>query len=78
MVIKMLTKLRKITDIKIDHSNKELATIKKKKSKIDHSISEIISNLEPMTNQLNDMEEQISDPEDRIMEITQSDQQTKK
>ena len=31
-----------------------------------------------MTNQLNDMEEQISDPEDRIMEITQSDQQTKK
>ena len=31
-----------------------------------------------LTNQLNDMEEQISDPEDRIMEITQSDQQTKK
>ena len=29
----MLTKLRKITDIKIDHSNKELATIKKKKIK---------------------------------------------
>ena len=29
----MLTKLRKITDIKIDHSNKELATIKKKRLK---------------------------------------------
>ena len=31
-----------------------------------------------MTNQLKDMEEQISDPEVRIMEITQSYQQTKK
>lgn len=31
-----------------------------------------------MTNQLNDVEEQISDPEVRIMEITQSYQQTKK
>ena len=27
----MLTKLRKITDIKTDHCNKELATIKKNK-----------------------------------------------
>ena len=44
MAIKMLTELRKIIDVKEDHFNKELETIKMTQPKIDTSISEIRSN----------------------------------
>ena len=47
-------------------------------SKLDNSTGEIKSNLEAMTSRQNDKEEHISDLEDRIMEITQSEQQTKR
>ena len=47
-VIKMLTELRKITNINTDHCNKTLLTINMTQSKIDNSISEIKSNLQAM------------------------------
>jgi len=43
-------------------------------SKIDNSVSEIKNLIEAMNNQVNDTEECIN----RIMEITQSEQQTEK
>ena len=48
VIIKMLTKLRKIISINADHCNKELETMKMNESKVGNSISEIKSNLEAM------------------------------
>ena len=74
----MLTELRKIIDRNADPCNKKVETIKMNQSKTDNSIAEIKTNLEEMNSRLNDTEEGMSDVEDRIMEITQSEQQTER
>ena len=58
-----------------DYCNKELETIKMNQSKTDNSIAKIKTSLETM-NRINDIEKQINDLEGRVMEITQSEQQT--
>lgn len=45
-------------------------------SKLDKSTAKVKINLEATNRRLNDTK-QISDPDDKIMEITQSEQQTK-
>ena len=45
-------------------------------SKLDKSTAKVKINLEARNRRLNDTK-QISDPDDKIMEITQSEQQTK-
>ena len=72
----MLKELRKAIDRNADHSNKELEFIKMNQSKLDNSISEKKTKLKAMNRKVNNAEVQISDLEDRIMEITQSEQQT--
>ena len=58
-----------------DHPNKELKTTKMNQSKTDNSTAKIKTSLETM-NRINDTEKQINDLEGRVMEITQSEQQT--
>ena len=70
--------IKMLTDVNTDHFNKELENIKKTQSKKDNLISEIKSTLETKNSRLNDTEEHISDLEDRIMEITQSEEQTER
>ena len=77
-VIKMLQELRKIMDRNAGHCNKELETIKRNQSKLDNSIAEINTDVKAMNSRLTKAEEWISDMEDRIMEITQSEQQTER
>ena len=74
----MWKELRRILNRNADPCNKELATIKKNKSKLDNSIAEIKTNLGAMNSRLDNTKERISGLEDKIMEITQSKQQTAK
>ena len=74
----MLPELGKRIDLNTDHFNKELENIKKTESKTCNSISEIKNMLEAMNSKINDIEKHISDLEERIMEITQSEQQTER
>ena len=74
----MLSELGKGIGLNTDHFNKELGNMKKTQSKIDNSICEIKSTLEAMNSRLNDTEEFISDLKDKIMEITQTEQQTER
>ena len=74
----MLKELRKIIDRNADHCNKELETIKMNQSKVVNSIDEIKTSLEAMNSRVNNAREQISDLKDRIMEITQTEQQTER
>ena len=74
----MLQELRKIMDRNAGHCNKELETIKRNQSKLDNSIAEINTDVKAMNSRLTKAEEWISDMEDRIMEITQSEQQTER
>ena len=78
VVINVPTELWKITDRNADHYNKELETIKMNQSKTDNSIADIKMYLESKNSRLTDKEEWINDMEDRIMEITQSEQQTER
>ena len=75
-VIQIWKELRKIINRNAHHCNKEINTIKKNQSKLDNSIAKVKANLEAMNNRLNNAEEWIINLEDRIMEITQSEQQT--
>ena len=65
-------------DRNADHCNKQLETTKRSQSKLDSSIAETKTELKAMNSRLNNAEKQISYLEDKIMEITQSEQQTKK
>ena len=74
-IFKMLTDLRTFMKRSTDHPNKELKTTKMNQSKTDNSTAKIKTSLETM-NRINDTEKQINDLEGRVMEITQSEQQT--
>ena len=50
--------------------------MKRSRKKLGHSFAEMQTELGAVKTRMNNAEEQISDVEDRIMEITQSGQQT--
>ena len=57
---------------------KELENIRSSQEKLENSFSGLQTELKAIKNRMNNAEEWISDMEDRIMEITQSGQQTEK
>ena len=59
-----------------DALRKELENIRRSQEKLENSFAETQAELKALKNRMNNTEEQISDLEDRIMEITQSGQQT--
>ena len=61
---------------KEDYIRKELENIGRSKEKIENSFVETQTELTALKSRMNDADEQISDLEDRIIEITQSGEQT--
>ena len=59
-----------------DYFRKELENIRRSQEKLENSFAEMLVELKALKSRMNNAEEQISDLEDRIMEITQSGQQT--
>ena len=59
-----------------DTLRKELEDIRRSQEKLEYSFAEIQTELKVIKSRMNNAEEQISDMEGRIMEITQSGQQT--
>ena len=59
-----------------DHFKKELETIRKSQEKLENSFAEMKSELKALNSRMNNAGEWISDLENRIMEITQSGEQT--
>ena len=59
-----------------DYFRKELENIRKNQEKLENSFAEMQTELKALKSRTNNAEEQIYDLEDRIMEITQSGQQT--
>ena len=74
--MKNLKELRKAIDRNADYCKKELETIRRSQEKLENSFEETKAELKAMNSRMNNTEEQISDLEDRIMEITQSGEQT--
>ena len=72
----MLTDLGERIELNTDHVNKDLENIKMTESKINDAMSEIFKTLEGMNSRLSNTEECVSDLEVRIMEFTQTEQQT--
>ena len=60
-----------------DSSRKELENIRRNTEKLENSFVERQTELKALKSRMNNAEEWISDLQDRIMEITQSGQQTK-
>ena len=59
-----------------DSIRKELENIRRSQEKLENSFADTQTELKPIKSRMNNAEEWISDMEDRIMEITQSGQQT--
>ena len=59
-----------------DYFRKELENIRRNIEKLENSFAETQTELKALKSRMNNAEEWISDLEDRIMEITQSGQQT--
>ena len=62
----------------VNYFIKELENIRMSQEKLENSIPESQAELKTLKSRMNDAEEQMSDLDDRIMEITQSGQQTEK
>ena len=60
----------------VDYFRKELENIRKNIEELENSFTEKQTEQKAIKGRMNNAEEQISDLEDRIMEITQSGQQT--
>ena len=60
-----------------DYFRKELENIRRSQGKFYNSLAETQADLMALKSKMSNAEEQISDLKDRIMEITQSGQQTK-
>ena len=75
-IMKILKQLRKATDRNAEYCKKELETIKKNQEKLGNSFAETKAELKAMNSRMNNAAERISDLEDRMMESTQSGQQT--
>ena len=74
--MKILKELRKVINRNADYCKKELETIRRSQEKLETSFAEMKAELKAMNSRMNNAEEWISDLEDRIMEITQSEEQT--
>ena len=74
-IVKILKELREDMNSNADTLRKELENIRRSQEKLENSFAEIQTELKAIS-RMNNAEEQISDLEDRIMEITQSGQQT--
>ena len=61
-----------------DIFRKELENIRRNREKLENSFAEKQTELKALKNRMNNAEERISDLEDRIMETTQSGEQTEK
>ena len=75
-VLKILKELRVDMNSNADYFRKELENIRRSQEKLENSFAETQAELKALKSRMNNAEEQISDLEDRIMEITQSGQQT--
>ena len=75
-IVKILKELREDMNSNADSLRKELENIKRSQEKLENSFAEIETELRAVTTRMNNAEEWISDVEDRIMEITQTGQQT--
>ena len=73
--MKILKKLRKTMDRNLDYCKKELETTRSQE-KLENLFAEMKAELKAINSRMNNAEERMSDLEDRIMEITQSEQQT--
>ena len=73
-----IKELRAYMDNNADYFRIELENIRRNGEKLESAFAEAQTELKSLKRRMNNAEEQISDLEDRIMEITQSGQQTKK
>ena len=71
-----INKLRAEIKSNADSFRKELENIRRNIEKLGHSFAETQTELKALKNKMNNADEWIGDVEDRIMEITQSGQQT--
>ena len=71
-----MKELRVYMNNNADYFRKELENIRSSQEKLENSFVETQSELKALKNIMNNSEKRISDLEDKIMEITQSGQQT--
>ena len=76
--MKILKELREDMNSNADSYRKALGNIRRSQEKLDHSFAEMQTELKAVMSRMSNAEERTSDVEDRIMEITQSGQQTEK
>ena len=74
--VKILKELRADMNSNADYFRKELENIRRSQEKLENSFAEMQTELKAIKSRMNNAEGQISGMEDRIMEITQSGQQT--
>ena len=74
--MKIPKELRKARDRNAEYCKKGLETIKRNQEKVQNSLAKTKAELKAMNSRMNNAEEQKSNLKDRIMEITQSGQQT--
>ena len=74
--VKIRKELREDRNRNADSLRKEWEHIRRSQEKLENSLAEIQTELKAIKTRMNYVEEWISDMEDRIMEITQSGQQT--
>ena len=75
-IVKILKELRADMNRNTDYFRKELENIRRNQEKLQNSFAETQAGLKVLKNRMNNAEEWISDLENRVMEITQSGQQT--
>ena len=75
-IAKILKELREYMYSNAGSFRKELEIIRRSREKLENSFVEIQTELKAVKTRMNNAEEQISDVEDRIMEITQTGEQT--
>ena len=74
--MKILNELRVDSKSNADYFRKEMENIRKSQEKLENLFAKMQAELKPLKSRMNNPEEQISDLKYRIMEITQSGQQT--
>ena len=75
-IVKILKELRDDKNSNADSLRKELENTRRSQEKLENSCAEIQTELREVKTRTNNAEEWISEVEDRIMEITQTGQQT--
>ena len=74
--MKILNELRVDSKSNADYFRKEMENIRKSQEKLENLFAKMQAELKLLKSRMNNPEEQISDLKYRIMEITQSGQQT--